>query len=266
MIMETEIEAFQQNGAVLLKGAFKEYVEGARKAIEENIAKPSWRERTYRPDDGLSPFFQDYVVWNQFDGYRDLVANSPMAEMAATLMQSTTARIFHDHVLVKEPGNSTVTPWHQDQPYYLVEGEQTVSFWVPLDPVPRDRTIEYVAGSHKWGKNFRPTRFDGTPLFENDPSEDVPDVDKERDALDILGWAVEPGDAVAFAFRTLHGAPANQSPARRRVISLRWVGDDARFVQRPGPTSPAFPDLDYTPDTPFEGPEFPVLYPNGAKG
>ena len=259
-ISQNQINEFQENGVVLLKGAFKDYVENARQAIEENKRSPSWRERTYHPEDGGAPFFQDYVVWNQFDGYRALVKDSGMAKMAARLMQSKSARIFHDHILVKEPGNSVVTPWHQDQPYYLVEGQQTVSFWVPLDPVPRDRTIEYIAGSHKWDKNFRPDRFDGTPLFENDTSEQVPDVDAQRDQLDIVGWAVEPGDAVAFSFRTLHGAPANASPTRRRVVSMRWVGDDAKFVERPGKTSPPFPDLDYTPGAPFEGDDFPVIY------
>lgn len=260
LITDEQFQFFQEKGVVLLKGVFADFVEGARQAIEENKANPSWRERTYRPDDGRSPFFQDYVVWNQFDGYRALVRDSPMAKMAAELMGSRTARIFHDHILVKEPGNSVVTPWHQDQPYYLVEGQQSVSFWVPLDAVPRERTIEYVAGSHRWDKTFRPQRFDGTPLFENDPQEAVPDIDAMRDELEILGWAVEPGDAVAFNFRTLHGAPANASPERRRVISLRWVGDDAVFADRPGVTSPPFPDLQFTPGAPFEGDEFPVVY------
>ena len=264
ILNEETIDAFQTDGAVLLKGVFSDFVEGAREAIEQNKADPSWRERTYNPEDGAAPFFQDYCVWSKFDGYKKLVAESPMAHLASQLMQSRTARIFHDHILVKEPGNSIVTPWHQDQPYYLVEAEQSVSFWVPLDPVPRDRTIEYVAGSHKWNKQFRPTRFDGTPLFENDDSETVPDVDAKRDELDILGWAVEPGDAVAFSFRSLHGAPANASPTRRRVISVRWVGDDAKFVARPGKTSPAFPDLEYDPGSPFRGEEFPVLYSSGS--
>ncbi len=260
MITSEQIQEFQDNGVVLLKGAFTDQVEGVRTAIEENKVNPSWRERTYHSDDGSAPFFQDYVVWNQFDGYRELVQTSGMAEMAAKLMQSKTARIFHDHILVKEPGNSVVTPWHQDQPYYLVEGQQSVSFWVPLDAVPRERTIEYISGSHKWDKTFRPDRFDGTPLFDNDSSEQVPDVNANRDTLDIVGWAVEPGDAVAFTFKTLHGAPANASPTRRRVVSMRWVGDDAVFAERPGKTSPAFPDLEYTPGTPFEGEEFPVIY------
>jgi hypothetical protein len=41
---------------------------------------------------------------------------------------------------------------------------------------------------------------------------------------------------------------------------MRWVGDDAVFAERLGATSPAFPDLEYKPGTPFEAPEFPVLY------
>lgn len=258
---QTLIDDFREKGAVLLKGAFADFVEPAREAIEQNKASPSWRERTYLPEGDGAPFFQDYVVWDQFDGYRALVRDSGMAQMAAELMGSKTARIFHDHVLVKEPGTSVVTPWHQDAPYYLCEGAQTVSFWVPLDPVPRDRTIEYVAGSHKWGKSFRPQRFDGTALFDGDLAEAVPDVDAMRDDLEILGWEVEPGDAVAFQFGVLHGAPANASPARRRVVSLRWVGDDAVFADRPGATSPAFPDLKYEIGAPFEGPDFPVIYP-----
>ena len=131
---------------------------------------------------------------------------------------------------------------------------------MPLDPIPRERTIEYVAGSHLWGKDFKPQRFDGTDLFENDPSEAVPDVSALRHEMEILGWAMEPGDAVAFNFRTLHGAPGNHSPSRRRVISVRWVGDDAVFAKRPGPTSPAFPELDYKDGAPFSARQFPVLY------
>ena len=260
MLNQDQFDAFQSQGAILLKGVFKDFLEGARAAVEENISNPSWRERTYRPDDGGQAFFQDYVVWDRFDGYRALVRNSNMARLAAQLMQSNTARVFHDHILVKEPGNSVVTPWHQDQPYYLCDGRQSVSFWVPLDHVPRERAIEYVAGSHLWGKDFKPQRFDGTDLFENDSSEAVPDVNALRDKLIILGWAMSPGDAVAFNFRTLHGAPANHSPSRRRVISVRWVGDDAVFAKRGGATSPAFPDLEFEDGAPFDAPEFPVLF------
>jgi ectoine hydroxylase-related dioxygenase (phytanoyl-CoA dioxygenase family) len=64
-----------------------------------------------------------------------VIRKSAAAEVAARLMGSERVQMFHDHVLVKEPGTSKPTPWHQDGPYYFVEGTQTVSFWSPLDPV-----------------------------------------------------------------------------------------------------------------------------------
>mgnify|MGYP000402576292 CR=1 FL=1 len=128
------------------------------------------------------------------------------------------------HVLVKEPGADVPTPWHQDQPYYCVDGTDTVSLWIPLDSVPRERTLEFVAGSHKSGKYYRPERFNKTALNENDGLEPVPDIDNNRDKFNVLGWALEPGDAVAFNYLTLHGAPANKSKVdQRRAFSLRLI-------------------------------------------
>ena len=122
-----------------------------------------------------------------------------------------------------------------------------------------------MATSHQWGKSFKPKRFDGTDLYPNDIGETVPDIDAIRKELDIRGWEMQPGDAVAFNFRTLHGAPANTSTMRRRVTSIRWVGDDARFVKRPAKTSPHFPDLVYEDGAPFSGEQFPILYPQQSR-
>ena len=149
------VSTFQNDGVVILRNIFEPWVEGVRQAIEQNKANPSWRERTYRPQtDSEAEFFQDYCVWSHFSGYRALVMDSPMAHIAAQLMSSKTSRIFHDHVLVKEPGSMVVTPWHHDQPYYIVDGRQSVSFWVPLDPITRERSIEYVATSHLGKKSL----------------------------------------------------------------------------------------------------------------
>ncbi len=260
-LSDDAIADFRRDGAVLVKGLLADRVAALREAVAQNMAAPSEFERTYKPEDGAAPFFQDFCNWQRIPGYRDAVENSAMAELAARLMGSRTARIFHEHVLVKEPGNSMETPWHQDQPYYLVDGNQSVSFWVPLDPVPRSIALEFVAGSQNWGKDFRPQRFDGSALYAGDEAEAVPDVAARRDTWRILGWEMEPGDALAFHFRCLHGAPANTTTNRRRAVSFRFVGDDARFAKRKGRTSPPFPHLTFEDGAPFEGPEFPVLWP-----
>jgi ectoine hydroxylase-related dioxygenase (phytanoyl-CoA dioxygenase family) len=260
MILENDVRSFHDNGATVLRGVFRDWIEPLRAGVEKVMADPSPLERTYRPQDGSAPFFQDFCNWQRIPEFRAFVYESPAAAIAVRLMRSKTARFFHDHVLVKQPGTSTVTPWHQDEPYYPVEGAQSVSFWTPLDPVARDTVMECVAGSHLWGKGFRPTRFDGTPLYPHDDFEQIPDIDARRGELNILGWDMEPGDAIAFSFRTVHGAPANRSHRSRRAFSSRWVGDDAVFAERGGKTSPPFPDLKLKPGEPLEAPEFPLVY------
>jgi len=257
------VAAYQRDGAVLVPGLLADHVPALIQAVADNMANPSPLQRSYMPADGTAMFFQDYTNWRGYPGYEHAIRHSVMAQAAALLMGSRQARFFHEHVLVKEPGTSMKTPWHQDQPYYLVEGTQSVSFWVPLDSVPREIAIEYVAGSHRWGKDFRPQRFDGSSLYQNDASETVPDVEARREDFTILGWAMRPGDAVAFDFRSLHGAPANTTANRRRAVSFRWVGDDARFARRLGRTSPPYPGLEYEDGAPFGGPEFPVIWPPG---
>jgi ectoine hydroxylase-related dioxygenase (phytanoyl-CoA dioxygenase family) len=77
--------------------------------------------------------------------------------------------------------------------------------------------------------------------------------------MKVLEWHLEPGDAVAFNFKTLHGARGNTATQRRRAFSLRFVGDDARFVERPGPTSPPFPGHDMTAGQRLREDWFPVI-------
>ena len=174
-------------------------------------------------------------------------------------MKSKTVQVFHDHVLVKEPGTSKPTPWHQDSPYYFVEGSQTVSFWSPVDAVT-DATLRCVAGSHKWSKPVLPTRWLNEDKFYKDTVKYMPVPDPDAEGMKVLEWDMDPGDAVAFHYRILHGARGNETKKRRRAFSLRLVGDDARYVERPGPTSPPFPGNNMKPGDRLREDWFPIIY------
>lgn len=260
-VTDTDVDTFTADGVLVLRQVFNDWIEPLRTGVQSLMADPSPLERTVKPADGTAAFFQDLCNWQRIPQFRDFVFESSAGALAARLMGSKSARFFHDHVLVKQPGGSTVTPWHQDQPYYCVEGLQSVSFWIPLDPVSREVVMECVRGSHRWGKGFRPMRFDGTRLYERDDFEAMPDIEAQRGELDIAGWDMQPGDAIAFNFRTVHGAPANQSPRMRRVFSARWVGDDAVYAERGGKGSPPFTGLTMAHGDPFDAPVFPVVWP-----
>lgn len=262
-IDEQTIKTYQTEGAVLLKGIFTPWIETLATGVTELMADPSeyGHARTVIPKDGSAPFFQDYCNWSRIPSFRQFVLHSAAAEIAAALMVSETAKFFHDHTLVKQPGGSTVTPWHHDQPYYCVEGRQNVSFWIPLDPVTEEISLRCIRGSHLWEDEYSPTRFNGSKLYEHSRFKDLPDIDANQSEYDIVSWALEPGDAVAFHFRTLHGAKGNSTARSRRVFSARWVGDDAVFSDRGGTTSPPFPELRLKEGEPLVSPLFPQVWP-----
>ena len=204
-------------------------------------------------------FFDDYCNWTRIPAFEKLVRESPAAALVARAMQSKTAQFFHDHVLVKEPGTPKPTPWHQDAPYYFVEGQQTASLWMPLDPV-KEASLRLIAGSHRWEQMVRPVSWaDDSDFYETGEWTPVPDPDANPQDMQVLEWEMEPGDAVLFDFRTVHGARGNTAQARRRALSLRWVGDDGRYVQRPGRTSPPFPGHDMVNGQQLRTDWFPII-------
>jgi hypothetical protein len=49
-------------------------------------------------------------------------------------MGSSAVNFFYDQLFVKEPGTTERTPWHQDQPYWALQGSQICSVWVRYEP------------------------------------------------------------------------------------------------------------------------------------
>jgi ectoine hydroxylase-related dioxygenase (phytanoyl-CoA dioxygenase family) len=252
---------FERDGAVVVRGAFSsDWIELAREAIDANLADLSpHAKRASTTDDGA--FVEDFCSWARLPALERFIRESPAAEIAAGLMGSATVRLYHDHVLVKEPGTRQRTPWHQDQPYYNVDGRQNVSMWMPVDAVPRESTLEFVAGSHL-GPWYMPRSFlDGeAKWFAPGQLAELPDIDGDPERFGILGWELEPGDAVFFNMLTLHASGG--SAKRRRVLSVRFLGDDMVHAPRPWATSPPFPGLeDELPaGAPMDHPLFPVLW------
>ena len=264
-VTEDDIATYRRDGAVCLRGLFAGWVDVIAAGIERNMREPGpYASENLKPGE-QGRFFDDYCNWERIPEFRRVVLESPAAEVAARAMGSTTAQFFHDHVLVKEAATPKATPWHQDAPYYFVDGAQTVSFWIPIDPV-RDATLRVVAGSHRWDKPILPVRWlDNGSFYPGEGDyHPVPDPDNEP-GMRVLEWAMEPGDAVLFDFRAAHGARGNPAATRRRrALSLRWVGDDARYVERPGRTSPPYPGHGMTAGQRLREDWFPVVWPRPA--
>ena len=258
-VTEQERATYEADGVVCLRRAFlQEWLSFLEGAVEEAMAAPGPNAEEFVAE-GAGRFFGDLELALRLPKFRRFAFESPAAEIAARVMEASRVNFFYDQLLVKEPGTSEVTPWHQDQPYWAVSGHQVCSVWLPLDPIPEEVSVEYVCGSHKWPE-FSPYHFaDGSPYVGTGLSP-LPDIEGNRHNYDIRRFEMQPGDCLVFHAMIVHGAPGNSGRHRRRALATRWCGDDARYYRRPGEV--AIPTID--PGLPdgalLEGERFPLVW------
>lgn len=259
------VDAWRRDGAVVLRGVLDaREVALLRQGIEANLASLSPLGLVASPPDDPGRFVEDFCCESRIPEYRAILRDSALPAIAARLMGSREVRLYHDHLLVKEAGTRQPTPWHQDQPYYNVEGRMNVSFWIPVDPVERASTLEFVAASHD-GAWYVPRTFLAKEArwFPAGTLAEVPDPSAPGFAGRTIGWALEPGDCVAFHMLTLHASAGTGPGRRRRVFSARYLGDDATHAPRRWRTSPPFEGLEarLPAGAPMDDPLFPKVWP-----
>jgi ectoine hydroxylase-related dioxygenase (phytanoyl-CoA dioxygenase family) len=256
--------AYARDGVVCVRSVLGPgEVATAARAIGAVLASPGPLTQVASGADDPGAFTEDFCRWREIPEIEELARHSRVPAIAAALMATPQVRLYHDHVLVKEGGTRQRTPWHQDQPYYNVDG-RGVSAWIPVDPVPEAGCLELVATSHR-GPWLMPRTFlrGEARWFPEGSLAELPDIEADRGAFDIRRFGLEPGDAIFFDFLTVHGAPGFPFRGRRRVLSLRYLSAAARYAPRRWATSPPFTGLDaeLAAGAPMDHPLFPVVWP-----
>jgi ectoine hydroxylase-related dioxygenase (phytanoyl-CoA dioxygenase family) len=276
-VSSAERAAFLRDGVVCLRAALgAPTLELARRAYEWSLAHPSPSASSYAGGGGR--FVQDLANRAAQPVYRELVHDSPAADLAAALWGAPDVWFMYEQVFLKEGGDTRRTPWHQDSSYLPIEGEQLAVLWISFDAVSRESALEFVRGSQR-GPLYDGSRFDPqddtAPVYGDGSLPRLPHIEKEREKWDIVGYAVEPGDVVAFHPALLHGGAATRAGQRRRTLSLRFFGADAVYARRPFQTTSAIPEAKATSvfqllpgrlavGAPFRHPEFPKVRPRSA--
>ena len=266
LVAEDHVRAYRDDGAVMIPGVFgPHWLDVLAAGIQRNLDNPGWQSRHYPKDRGKKDgfFFGDAGVWQDNPEYRDFLFHSPAAELAARLTGASRINLYFDGIFVRGPHTPSRTPWHQDVPYWPIEGDQMCSIWVSLDAVPRDGAVEFVRGSHRWGKVFKPKSFFEAKKdydFRDQGLEIMPDWEEKRDEGELIGWAMAPGDALCFHGHVIHGAAGNVTEGWRRTFQARFSGDGMTYVIRDGEMHPTFPDCGLEHGDPIGGPTFPLVW------
>ena len=166
-------------------------------------------------------------------------------------MKSKTVNFFFDAVFVRSAGTKFETPWHQDEPYWSIEGYDACTLWMPLVSVKEKNCLSFVPGSHRFKSIFKQKNFGeltGHPKDQVDFSkvadQEFPDIKSDPERYGVVSWKMQPGDCIAFNGRTMHGGSGKlDNKQNLRVFTTKWLGDDARIKFRNYGMDPDFSSL-----------------------
>ena len=225
-VTQSDIDAYNEDGAVPLRGVISPgQLEQLASAIEDDIRNPGPFYHGYDSDEGK--FHGNLRLWESHPIFRDICLNSGLPAIAQVFFSSRKINLLYDQLFVKEAAMGQRTRWHNDQPYWPIQGWQVLSLWIALDKTTAENgRLEFVRGSHRWNRWFQPETFGKTEAinkYERNPDfEDMPDIEADRDSYDIVSWDLEPGDVYLFHAMTLHGAGGNSlQHGRRRGYTSR---------------------------------------------
>lgn len=217
------VKEFLEKGHTLVKdilsvdevAAYRPVIVGAAERYNTERRKMEDRD-TYG-----KAFLQIMNLWRSDNAVKKFVLAKRMAKIAADLLQVENVRIYHDQALFKEPGGGP-TPWHQDQYYWPIDTNNTITMWMPLVDIDVDMgMLTFASGS-----------FDKGSIFDyeiSDESETAFDDYVSDNKFPISrATTMKAGDATFHRGFTIHNAPGNNSDKMREVMTIIYLADGAR--------------------------------------
>jgi ectoine hydroxylase-related dioxygenase (phytanoyl-CoA dioxygenase family) len=220
---DENINEFLEKGHTLVKNilsageiaAYRPVIVGA--ADRYNTEKRKMEDR----DTYGKAFLQIMNLWRSDESVKKFVLSKRLAKIAADLMGVENVRIYHDQALFKESGGGP-TPWHQDQYYWPIDTNNTITMWMPLVDIDVDMgMLTFASGSFTKGSIFD---------FEiSDESENAfEDYVKKNNFPISRAKTMKAGDATFHRGFTIHNAPGNDSDKMREVMTIIYLADGAR--------------------------------------
>jgi len=139
-VQQYRAQGFTRVRRIITAGEAERFHQAAKAAAER------LRERAFNTS---QVFTQHVNVWQVDDAMRELTLHPNIGAVAEQLA-GIPLRIWHDHMLIKQPHNNAPTHFHQDQPYWPhATTRHTLSAWIALVDVPVERgCMTFIPGSH----------------------------------------------------------------------------------------------------------------------
>lgn len=226
-ITAAESSEFQNNGHILIREVLdKDTVEHFRQVISNAVDKHNEEKRKLEDRDTYGKaFLQIMNLWRVDEEVKRFVLAKRFAKIAADLLGVEKVRLYHDQALFKEAGGGP-TPWHQDQNYWPLDTNNTITMWMPLVDIPNPEMgmLTFATGSHK--------QNNVSEIIISDESEKTfSEYVKENNFQISSPEYMNAGDATFHYGYTIHNAPGNSSDKMRSVMTIIYYADGAKVTE-----------------------------------
>lgn len=225
-LSDDSIAGFARDGHCVVRGlASRDEIDVVRPSIDAATEKLRWDRRPLAERDTYGrAFIQSAGIHTHDPLTQRFVHARRFARVAARLLGVSGVRLYHDQALYKEPGGGH-TPWHQDQVYWPLDTDRTITMWMPLVDVPREiGGMTFASGTHRLGNL-------GEKVIGDASHEHFSELVSERRWDLATHGPFAAGDATFHSGWTLHSAPANDTDVLRAVMTVIYFADGARVTE-----------------------------------
>lgn len=255
-ISREDVDTYARDGVVCLRNVFDP-------AWLESLRPVTMRLLVDKEDFGLLPTYPGRYMARTIPEFRRFVFESPVAEAAARVLQSSEVRFFFDEIFAKAPRSAEKTIWHTDRMGWPVSGKTVPSLWIPLTPIVEENSLEVIAGSQVQDVRYWLFSPNARQMIRPPDRASHPDCEPLRGdpAVRFLRWRMNVGDMLVVHPWALHYSHGNPTDDWRIALSVRVFGDDIRWDPRPDCVNLAGVSFDemIQGEKP-QGPLFPLLW------
>jgi len=238
-----QLNDYQDKGHIILRNvATADEISVYEPLISDWVKKLNNHDKPLEERDTYGKaFIQIGNLWERHEDLARFTLSRRFAKIAAELMGVDGVRIYHDQALFKEPGGGH-TPWHQDQIYWPLDTDNTITMWMPLVPISEAvGSMTFASGTHKLG-------YVNKLQISDESHKTLAQFIDGRGYDKVSYGAMAAGDATFHAGWTMHSAPGNPTQDMRKVMTIIYVADGVRIAEpdskaRSGDLASWFPGL-----------------------
>jgi len=256
---EEQILNYQRDGHTIVRAlANHDEVSIYREVISEIVKEQNYHTKPLHERDTYGKaFIQIENLWRMRESAAKFVMARRFAKVAADLMGVPSVRIYHDQALFKEPGGGH-TPWHQDQIFWPLDTNKTITLWMPLVPISEE------VGSMTFASDTHHNGYISKQGITDESHRTFKGYIEGKGLEQVNYGAMAAGDATFHAGWTLHSAPDNPTDRMREVMTIIYFADGLTISEqdsnaRKGEIERWFPGL--KPGDVAASPLNPIVYP-----